>query len=98
MAIARSLLRDSPVLVLDEATSALDEPTESAVLRSVAGFRAHQTIVVISHRIRSLGWVNRFVLLDEGRIVATGTGSDLNSQSAIYRSLSDATAEDSSVP
>jgi ABC-type multidrug transport system fused ATPase/permease subunit len=90
LAIARSLLRDSPVLVLDEATSALDGPTERAVLRSVARFRAHQTIIVISHRIRSLDWVDRFVLLDQGRIVAAGPHLALYAHSALYRSLFDA--------
>lgn len=94
LSLARSLLRDSPVLVLDEATSALDGPTDRAVLQSVARFREHQTIILISHRIRSLGWVDRFVLLDEGSIVATGTGSGLYSQSALYRSLYEASTED----
>jgi ABC-type bacteriocin/lantibiotic exporter with double-glycine peptidase domain len=87
LAIARALLRDSLVLVLDESTSALDGPTESAVLRSIAEFCARQTIIVISHRIRSLGWMDRHVLLDEGHIVATGTSTELYSQSALYRSL-----------
>jgi ABC-type multidrug transport system fused ATPase/permease subunit len=94
LAIARSLLRDSSVLVLDEVTSALDSPTEREVLRSVAGFRKNQTIIVISHRIRSLGWVDRFVLLDQGHIIATGNHSALNAQSAFYRSLFETSVED----
>jgi ABC-type multidrug transport system fused ATPase/permease subunit len=64
------------------------------VLRSVARFRAHQTIIIISHRIRSIEWVDRFVLLDQGRIVAAGTGSELYSQSALYRSLYEASTQD----
>jgi ABC-type bacteriocin/lantibiotic exporter with double-glycine peptidase domain len=87
LAIARSLVRNAAVLILDEATSALDGPTEREVLRSVAGFHRHQTIIVISHRIKSLGWVDRFVLLDQGHIVATGAHSILFAQSALYRSL-----------
>ena len=98
LAIARSLLRESAALVLDEATSALDVPTEREALESVASFRTHQTIIVISHRLRSLAWVNRFILLDEGRIVATGTHSELYPRSALYRSLYDASAQDLSVP
>lgn len=98
LAVARSLLRESAALVLDEATSALDVPTERAVLQSVAKFRSHQTIVVISHRIRSLAWVDRFVLLDQGRIVATGTHSVLYAQSALYCSLFDAPVQDLSMP
>ncbi len=94
LAIARSLLRDSSVLVLDEATSALDSPTEREVFRSVAGYRKDQTIIVISHRIKSLGWVDRFVLLDQGHIVATGDHSALYAQSALYRSLFETSLED----
>jgi ABC-type bacteriocin/lantibiotic exporter with double-glycine peptidase domain len=93
LAVARSLLRDSAVLILDEATSALDGPTEHEVLRSVAGFRLHQTIIVISHRIRSLGWLDRFVLLDQGRIAATGNHTVLYAQSNLYRSLFEASVE-----
>jgi len=98
LAVARSLLAESGALVFDEATSALDVPTERGVLASVAKFRAHQTLVVISHRLRSLVWVDRFVLLDQGRIVASGAHSSLYPQSALYRSLFDATAQDLSVP
>jgi ABC-type bacteriocin/lantibiotic exporter with double-glycine peptidase domain len=94
LALARSLLRESAALVLDEATSALDGPTEREVLRSIAGFRPRRTIIIISHRIRSLGWVDRLILLDQGRIAAVGTGSELNSQSALYRSLYEASTED----
>ena len=97
LAVARSLLRESAAIVLDEATSALDVPTERAVLRSVAKFHSHQTIIVISHRIRSLAWVDRFVLLDQGRIVATGTHSALYAQSALYRALNDASFQDMSM-
>jgi ABC-type multidrug transport system fused ATPase/permease subunit len=98
LAVARSLLRGSSALVLDEATSALDVPTEREVLESVASFRAHQTIIVISHRLRSLAWVDRFVLLDQGRIVGLDTHSGLYAQSALYRALYDSLAEDLSVP
>jgi ABC-type multidrug transport system fused ATPase/permease subunit len=75
---------------LDEATSALDPHIEREVLRSIASFRSDQTIIVISHRIRSLGWVDRFVLLDQGGIAAVGTHSALYAQSALYKSLFDA--------
>jgi ABC-type multidrug transport system fused ATPase/permease subunit len=94
LALARSLLRKSAALVLDEATSALDTPTERTVLQSLAQFRRNQTIIVISHRIRSLTWVDRFVLLDQGRILATGIHSELYAQSALYRSLFDVSVED----
>lgn len=62
--------------MFDEATSVLDVSTERAVLASVASFHSHQTTMVNSLRIKSIVWVGSFVLLDQGRIVATGT-SDL---------------------
>jgi ABC-type bacteriocin/lantibiotic exporter with double-glycine peptidase domain len=94
LAIARSLLRESAALILDETTSALDAPTECAVFASLAELRPRQTLIVISHHISSLTWVDRFALLDQGGIVATGDHSMLYMQSALYRTLFDASAHD----
>lgn len=93
LAIARALLRESAVLILDEATSALDIPTERAVLASLAEFRAHQTLIVISHRISALTWMDRFALLDQGQLAAVGAHSVLYAQSADYRSLYHSSAQ-----
>ena len=84
------------MLILDESTSALDAPTESAVLSSVSKFRDGQTLILISHRISSLAWVDRFVLLDRGRIVEMGSHEVLYARSTLYRSLFDASAHDAS--
>jgi len=94
LAIARSLLRESAALILDEATSALDAPTECAVFASLAELRPHRTLIVISHHISSLTWVDRFALLDQGRVIATGGHSLLYAQSALYRTLFDTSAHD----
>jgi len=72
----------------------LDAPTECAVFASIAELRPRQTLVVISHHISSLTWVDRFALLDQGRIAATGDHSTLYAQSALYRTLFDASAHD----
>jgi ABC-type multidrug transport system fused ATPase/permease subunit len=87
LAVARALLRRSEILVLDESTSALDVPTERALLRSIARFRSELALVVISHRLRSLTWLDRIILLDSGYIVAQGTHSALYRECALYRSL-----------
>ncbi|WP_158792079.1 ABC transporter ATP-binding protein [Granulicella sp. L60] len=87
LALARALLRESAILILDEATSALDVPTEKAILRSIAEGRQEQTVVIISHRLRSLTWVDRLVLLDAGRIIAEGTHEELYRDCALYREL-----------
>jgi ABC-type multidrug transport system fused ATPase/permease subunit len=87
LAVARALLRHSEILVLDESTSALDVPTERALLQSIAKLRSELALVVISHRLRSLTWLDRIILLDSGCIAAQGTHSALYSENALYRSL-----------
>lgn len=93
VAIARAVLRRSAALVLDEATSALDAPTEHAVLEGIATLDSQHTLLVISHRISSLAWVDRFVILDKGRIVEVGRHVDLYVHSQLYRSLYDASSQ-----
>jgi ABC-type bacteriocin/lantibiotic exporter with double-glycine peptidase domain len=87
LAIARALLRPSAVLILDEASSALDLPTETAVLQGLRQLRRDMTLVVISHRVKSLSWVDRFVLLERGSISAQGDHSRLLHESGLYRAL-----------
>ena len=87
LAVARALLRESAILILDEATSALDIPTERQILRSISGWNPNQSIVFISHRVRSITWVDRIIVLNRGRIVAEGGHELLYRQSAAYRRL-----------
>lgn len=94
LAIARALLRSAVALVLDEATSALDVPTEHAVLASLMQYCAGRMVVIISHRISALSWTDRLVLLDQGRIAAAGSHTELYAQSVLYRAMYDACAKD----
>lgn len=87
LAVARALLRESAILILDEATSALDLPTERQILRTISGWNPNQSIVFISHRVRSITWVDRIIVLNRGRIVAEGSHELLYRQSAAYRRL-----------
>jgi ABC-type bacteriocin/lantibiotic exporter with double-glycine peptidase domain len=87
LAIARALLRNWSILILDEATSALDAPTERLFYEELNRHFLTRTILFISHRLGSLYWVNRVVLLHEGNIVATGTHEDLCKRSQRYREL-----------
>ena len=89
LALARALLRRSSVLVLDESTSALDLPTEEAVFRAIRDLRPDMALVVISHRLRSLTWVDRIILLEAGAVVDQGTHSVLYRDSRVYRGLYD---------
>ena len=104
LAIARALLRDSSILIFDESTSALDMPTERRILSSIARWKPDQSILFISHRIRSITWVDRIILLDRGRLIAEGCHELLYRQSAAYRRLiekgeaSEGIEEESDVP
>lgn len=86
VALARALLRNTPVLILDESTSALDVPTETALLQSLTDFHP-QILIIISHRLRSITWMEEMVLLDRGTIRETGSHHSLLMHSELYRQL-----------
>jgi ATP-binding cassette subfamily C protein CydC len=73
IAIARALLKDAPILIMDEAVSNLDAASEQAVTRSMNEARRGRTTLVIAHRLSTIRAADRIVVLDHGRVVATGT-------------------------
>lgn len=77
IAIARALLTDPRILVLDEATSALDTATEEQVRQALQTLMRGRTTLVIAHRLSTIADADRIVVLDQGRIVETGTWSEL---------------------
>lgn len=94
LAIARALLRNSSILILDESTSALDLPTEQALLQAVADYCRDTALILISHRLRSLTWVDRVILLEGGHVVAEGTHALLYKGSKLYQALYDNETEE----
>jgi len=87
LAIARAILRDAPVLLLDEATSALDAESEFAVQKAVEALARTRTTVIIAHRLATVKKADRIIVVDEGKIVAQGTHSELVSQGGLYARL-----------
>ncbi|MDA0651568.1 MAG: lipid A export permease/ATP-binding protein MsbA [Proteobacteria bacterium] len=87
LAIARAVLKDAPVLILDEATSALDNESEAAIQASLEAVSAGRTTLVIAHRLSTVERADMIVVMDEGRIVATGTHADLMAEGGLYANL-----------
>ena len=87
LAIARALLKDAPVLILDEATSALDTESETYIQDALTEFCRDRTTLVIAHRLSTIENADRVVVLDGGRVVASGPHQQLLTESALYARL-----------
>ena len=87
LAIARAILRNPSVLLLDEATSALDSVSEAAVQSALASLMQGRTSLVIAHRLATVLDADRIILLDQGRIIASGTHEELLADEPLYREL-----------
>ena len=77
IAIARTLLVNPPILILDDATSAIDVHVESGIYEALRGLLQQRTTIVIAHRISTIALASRVLVLDEGRVLASGTHEEL---------------------
>jgi ATP-binding cassette subfamily B protein len=87
VAIARTLLKDPPILVLDEATSALDSRTEAAIQTTLRDVAARRTSIVIAHRLSTIVDADQIVVLDQGRVVERGTHAELLRKRGLYAEM-----------
>ncbi|MEK6211005.1 MAG: lipid A export permease/ATP-binding protein MsbA [Pseudomonadota bacterium] len=87
LAIARTILKDAPILILDEATSALDSESEKHVQAALERLMQGRTTIVIAHRLSTIEKADRIVVLDKGEVAEIGTHSELLARGGIYTRL-----------
>jgi ABC-type bacteriocin/lantibiotic exporter with double-glycine peptidase domain len=87
MALARALIRDTPVLLLDEATSNIDMQTETEILRDMFSRLADKTVIFVTHRVQTAALADQIVVVEAGRVVGVGTHADLMRDNETYRAL-----------
>ncbi len=76
VALARVILKDAPILVLDEATSALDSEVEAAIQEQLDTLMEGRTVIAIAHRLSTIARMDRLIVLNEGRIVESGSHTE----------------------
>jgi len=89
IAIARVILKDAPILILDEATSALDSEVELAIQDSLYQLMEGKTVIAIAHRLSTIAALDRLVVLEDGRVVESGSHAELLESGGIYKRLWD---------
>ncbi len=87
ISIARAFLKNSPIILLDEATSSLDAESEQIVQNAVMNLTKNKTTLVIAHRLSTIIRANKIIVMNQGKMVDTGTHNDLLKNSPIYKNL-----------
>jgi ATP-binding cassette subfamily B protein len=90
IALARAIIKDSPILLLDEITSALDNQNQQLVMQAINQFASHKTVITVAHRLSFLGNCQKIVFIDKGKIVECGTHQQLLALNKFYRKMYDA--------
>ena len=87
IAIARAILKDSPIIILDEATASLDNDNEALAMRAISELTKNKTVIMVAHRLDAIKNADQIVVLDKGRIAEVGSASKLKEENGIYKHL-----------
>lgn len=87
ISIARALLKDSPIILLDEATASLDPENEVFVQKAIAKLVENKTVIIIAHRLRTVVDADQILVLDNGKLVESGTHNELMKKNGLYHKL-----------
>ena len=87
LSIARAFLKDAPIIILDEITASLDVDNENKIQESINKLTKNKTVLVISHRLKSIQNVDKIVVIDEGKVEAEGKHEELLKTSRVYKDL-----------
>ena len=87
VSIARTILKDPPILILDEATSSLDSRSEQFIQNALDVVSENRTTLTIAHRLSTIADADRIIVLDDGRIVEEGTHAELLEQNGVFADM-----------
>ncbi len=87
LAIARALLKGSPIVILDEPTSQIDVENEQIIQEAIDHLTADKTVILIAHRLSTVAQADRLIVMDKGKIMEVGTPAELEAQSGLYASM-----------
>lgn len=89
ISIARALMKDAPILILDDSVSAVDTKTERTILKNLRDTRAGRTTILIAHRISTIEQMDKILFIEEGKLIAVGTHSELYNTCPAYQKMVD---------
>ena len=84
IAMARALLTEAPILIIDDGLSAVDSSTETHILKALQHYAEHKIVIIVSHRLSAVQFADKIITLKNGRIVESGTHSELLARNRYY--------------